>query len=156
MSSFPLRTRKKSSVSSCLCQTNSPFTFTTIRSWALSCATVLGDQYSENVASFSVRLILSLCLTRPCGQEQANPRGSSQALMSLGWRGPVRVTKFSDICHNRENGNFRGWPQGGLSHDPSNSTRFLEGNHCGRAHCCYREGWMESQSFCPTNGYSRI
>src|SRR5262245_21085443 len=72
MSSFPLGTRKKSSVSSCLCQTNSPFTFTTITSWALSCATVLGDQYSENVASFSVRLILSLCLTRPCGQEQAN------------------------------------------------------------------------------------
>src|SRR4051812_4686525 len=28
MSSEPCRTRKKSSVSSCLCQTNSPFTFT--------------------------------------------------------------------------------------------------------------------------------
>src|SRR5512146_140814 len=59
MSSRPLSTRKKSSVSSCLCQTNSPSTFTTMTSQALNCATVRGDQWSENVASFSERSTLS-------------------------------------------------------------------------------------------------
>src|SRR3981081_4751078 len=60
MSSTPRRTRKKSSVSSCLCQTNSPFTFTTMTSQLLNWATARGDQFSENVASFSDRSILSL------------------------------------------------------------------------------------------------
>jgi hypothetical protein len=32
---------------SCLCQTNSPFTFTTMTSQLLNCATVRGDQCSE-------------------------------------------------------------------------------------------------------------
>src|SRR6266576_2190141 len=60
MSSTPFRTRKKSSVSSCLCQTNSPFTFTTMTSQLLNWVTVRGDQCSENVASFSDKSILSL------------------------------------------------------------------------------------------------
>src|SRR6185503_21168686 len=57
MSSMPFRTRKKSSVSSCLCQTNSPFTFTTMTAQLLNCVTVRGDQCSENVDSFSDRSI---------------------------------------------------------------------------------------------------
>src|SRR5687768_11696321 len=52
----PLRTRKRSSVSSCLCQTNSPWAFTTITSCPLNWATVRGCQCSENVASFASRL----------------------------------------------------------------------------------------------------
>src|SRR5258708_22987358 len=60
MSSTPFRTRKKSSVSSCLCQTNSPFTFTTMTSQLLNWATTQGDQCSENVASCSDKSILSL------------------------------------------------------------------------------------------------
>src|SRR5512138_4023341 len=57
MSSRPFRTRKKSSVSSCLCQTNAPFTFTTMTSQSLNCVTVRGDQCSENEDSFSDRSI---------------------------------------------------------------------------------------------------
>src|SRR5262245_31221630 len=57
MTRLPLRTRKKSSVSACECQTNSPFTFTTITSCPLNCATILGDQCSENAESFSLRLM---------------------------------------------------------------------------------------------------
>src|SRR5271165_1583793 len=55
----PLRTKKKSSVSSCLCQTNSPLTLTTIRSFPLNCPTTRGCQCSENVDSLSARLIAS-------------------------------------------------------------------------------------------------
>src|SRR6267142_1901503 len=51
---------KKSSVSSCLCQTNSPFTFTTMTSQLLNWAMARGDQCSENVASSSDKSILSL------------------------------------------------------------------------------------------------
>src|SRR6185437_15068487 len=58
MSKMPFKTRKKSSVSSCLCHTNSPMTLTTITSELFSCATVRGDQWSENVSSFAARLIL--------------------------------------------------------------------------------------------------
>src|SRR5437762_6031453 len=57
MSNTPFSTRKKSSVSSCLCQTKSPFTFTTMTSQSLNCVTVRGDQCSENVDSFSDRSI---------------------------------------------------------------------------------------------------
>src|SRR6266699_200597 len=60
MSSTPFRTRKKSSVSSCLCQTNSPFTFTTMTSQLLNWLTTRGDQYSENLANFSDKSMLSL------------------------------------------------------------------------------------------------
>src|SRR4051794_22752116 len=59
MSNVPWRTRKKSSVASCLCHTNSPLTLTTITSRSLSWATVLGRQYSANEASLAERLILS-------------------------------------------------------------------------------------------------
>src|SRR5687767_8616991 len=58
ISRVPLRTRKKSSVSSCLCQTNSPLAFTTMTSHSLYWAMVRGEKYSENVLSFSARLIL--------------------------------------------------------------------------------------------------
>src|SRR5262245_53419408 len=53
----PLSTRKKSSVSSCLCQTKVPLTLTTIRSCPLNSPTVLGCQCSVNAASFSARLM---------------------------------------------------------------------------------------------------
>src|SRR5688572_5329423 len=53
---WPLSTRKRSSVSSCLCQTNSPWALTTITSCPLNWATVRGCQCSENVASFASRL----------------------------------------------------------------------------------------------------
>src|SRR3954466_5202178 len=53
MSRLPFRTRKKSSVSSCLCQVNSPFTFTTITSQSLKVVIVRGDQKSPKVASLS-------------------------------------------------------------------------------------------------------
>ncbi len=59
MVSLPLSTRKKSSVSACECQTNSPLTFTTIRSWPLNAPTTRGAQCSSNCASLSARLILS-------------------------------------------------------------------------------------------------
>src|SRR5450755_3838873 len=60
MSSTPCRTRKKSSVSSCLCQTNSPFNFTTMTSQLLNRAIARGEKCSENVASFSDKSMLSL------------------------------------------------------------------------------------------------
>src|SRR5262245_663810 len=47
----PLSTRKKSSVLSCLCQTNAPLTFTTIRSCPLNSPTVQGCQCSAKVES---------------------------------------------------------------------------------------------------------
>src|SRR3989442_8802800 len=52
----PLSTRKKSSVLSCLCQTNAPLTFTTMRSCPLNSPTVRGCQCSVKVESFSARL----------------------------------------------------------------------------------------------------
>ena len=52
-----LKDEKKSSVSSCLCQTNSPSTFTTMTSQSLNLVTVRGDQCSENVDSFSAKSI---------------------------------------------------------------------------------------------------
>src|SRR5690242_9743280 len=55
MVSAPFSTRKKSSVSGWECQTNSPFTFTTMTSWPLNWLTILGDQWSENSASLSAR-----------------------------------------------------------------------------------------------------
>src|SRR5579872_6923615 len=48
----PLRTRKKASVSSWLCQTHAPRAFTTITSYAFNRATVRGEKYSEKSASF--------------------------------------------------------------------------------------------------------
>src|SRR5450631_4697150 len=65
MSSTPFRTRKKSSVSSCLCQINSPSTFATMTSQVLNWATTRGDQCSENPASFSDKSMLSLMGGRP-------------------------------------------------------------------------------------------
>ncbi len=52
---LPFSTRKKSSVSSCLCQVNSPFSLATIRSWPLNWPTTRGCQGSLKVASFSAR-----------------------------------------------------------------------------------------------------
>jgi hypothetical protein len=48
-------------VSSCLCQTNSPRTFTTMMSKSFNRATVRGFQWSENSASFSARLTAIAC-----------------------------------------------------------------------------------------------
>jgi RNA polymerase sigma-70 factor (ECF subfamily) len=64
MRSRPCSTRKKSSVSACECQTNSPFTFTTMMSYSLNCATVRGAQWSPNCDSFSNRLIASYGIAR--------------------------------------------------------------------------------------------
>ena len=47
MSSSPLRTRKKSSVSGCACQTNAPSSFTTITSLPLNPATIRGATLVE-------------------------------------------------------------------------------------------------------------
>src|SRR5258708_11172324 len=58
----PCSTRKKSSVSSCLCQTNSPLTLTTMRSCPLNCPTTLGCQCSVKVDSFCARLIACMCI----------------------------------------------------------------------------------------------
>src|SRR5690606_23634655 len=55
--SRPFSTRKKSSVSSCLCHTNSPLTFTIRMSLPLYCPTTRGCQCSENVESLSARSI---------------------------------------------------------------------------------------------------
>src|SRR5687767_444746 len=60
--SRPLRTRKKSSVSGCECQTNSPFTLTTMRSWPLNWPTVRGWKVSVKVESLSARLMASMAL----------------------------------------------------------------------------------------------
>src|ERR1700726_136907 len=78
MSSVPFRTRKKSSVSSCLCQTNSPCTFTTMTSQSLNCVTVRGDQCSANVDSFSDKS-MALLIDGPlmlfrCLLERRTPR----------------------------------------------------------------------------------
>ncbi len=55
MVSRPLRTKKKSSVSGCECQTNSPCTFTTMTSWPLKPATTRGDHCSPKLASLAAR-----------------------------------------------------------------------------------------------------
>ena len=52
---LPFSTRKKSSVLSCVCQVNSPFSLATIRSWPLNWPTTGGCQGSLKVASFAAR-----------------------------------------------------------------------------------------------------
>ena len=53
---LPMSTKKRSSVSSWWCQTNSPLTLTTMMSCPLNRATVRGDQCSSKDASFCSRL----------------------------------------------------------------------------------------------------
>ena len=60
----PLSTRKKSSVSSCLCQVNGTCSFTIIRSWPLKVPTVRGRQCSLKVANLAARLIFSFPFQR--------------------------------------------------------------------------------------------
>src|SRR5450631_4450856 len=87
MSSTPCRTRKKSSVSSCLCQTNSPFNFTTMTSQLLNRAIARGEKCSENVASFSDKSMLSLM-----GPSDIVADGGQEVRISLGaplWNTPL-------------------------------------------------------------------
>lgn len=49
-------------MSSCECQTNSHLAFTTITSCPLNCETIFGDQYSENLSSFSERFTASVVM----------------------------------------------------------------------------------------------
>jgi hypothetical protein len=54
--------------SSCLCQTNGPFSFTTMTSWPLNRVTVLGAKWSENWLSLSERLMLSAMIASILGR----------------------------------------------------------------------------------------